>query len=183
MLGNIFATIVQFIGGLVVWLFLFRFWLQLARAPFNNPLVQAMYNLLAPVLRPFERIIPKWRNANLAALLIALLLATLTGWLIFLLQGAAPGLRTIVLAGLSMLLYSGYWMILIVLILFALMSFFVVRDPSFPQLAACLVRPMLRPIQRIVPNVGPFDFSIAVVALLLSIALMLSQYLLSVLAG
>ena len=56
---------------------LLRIWLQWARADFYNPLSQFVVKATHPILAPMRRVIPSLGGLDLAAVLLALIVASL----------------------------------------------------------------------------------------------------------
>jgi YggT family protein len=173
MIGGMVQILLSFIFGFAVFVLLLRFWLQLARAPFNNAFVQSIYTFLAPILRPLERVIPKFRNANLACLTLAYGVALLWAVAVSLSFEVSD-----LLMALWFMLRSGYWLMLMMLIIYVLSSFVIFRSVEVPQVAARLINPLVAPIRRIVPPIGPFDMAFAVLVLCLTLAYFLLEYFL-----
>jgi len=168
---GVYQILLNFVFGIAVLFFLLRFWLQLMRAPFNNAFVQSLYRFLAPVLTPVERIIPKYRNTNLACLLVAYLLALL--WSI---AAALQFQPVLLIAALARLLDTSFWLIVIFMILYALMSLVVFRGKDLPELIIKLIAPIIAPVRRVIPPLGPFDLAFAVVMLSITLAYFLLQF-------
>jgi YggT family protein len=168
---GVYQILLNFVFGTAVFFFLLRFWLQLMRAPFNNAFVQSLYKFLAPVLMPIERIIPKFRNANLACLLIAYLIA-----LIWSIASELQFQPELLIAALVRLLDTSYWLIVIFMILYALMSLVVFRGKDLPELVLKLITPIIAPVRRAIPPLGPFDLAFAVVMLCITLAYFLMQF-------
>ena len=74
----LFLTDVAF--ALVVYPLLLRFWMQVLRAPFRNPLGQALQALTNWIVKPLRRIIPGWFGIDFATLLPAIVFRWL--WLL-----------------------------------------------------------------------------------------------------
>ena len=53
-------------------LFLLRFFLQLFRAPFNNPLSYMVVSLTDFAVKPMRKIVPSWGKIDLSTLVLAL---------------------------------------------------------------------------------------------------------------
>ena len=68
---------------------LLRIWLQWARADFYNPLSQFIVKATHPILAPMRRVIPSIGSLDLAAVLLALLVALLK-FVAFTLLASAP---------------------------------------------------------------------------------------------
>src|SRR5438045_9689598 len=58
--------------ALIVYPHLLRFWMQVLRAPFRNPLGEAVLALTNWSVRPLRRVIPGLMGYDLASLLVAL---------------------------------------------------------------------------------------------------------------
>lgn len=177
-------SIYQLVMGFVFWiplaiLFL-RILFPLIRAPFSDPMVGWVYTVTNPLMRPFERFIPRYRNLHLAALLMFLLTAMLGTAVI----GLTLEPRIVVFGGLDRALGFTYWFLMALLILYVLMSFVVVRQGSFfIELVRRVVGPPVRAIRDRVPPIGPFDLSPMLLMLALTIVWMLLSAGLWSLAG
>ena len=162
---SIYSLVINFVFGTVVWLLLTRLLLQLVRAPFNNSFVQSLYMTLAPVLRPFEKIIPRYGNFNIAV--AALVVVVGLAWAAAL--SLSFGLLSLVL-GLFLIWQSLYWLLFLLLVVFVIASF-VQANPynHVMQVVNSLVNPMLVPFRRRIPPIGPLDLSVGVLMLTLTV--------------
>lgn len=153
----------------LVYAFLLRVLLQLARADFRNPLAQAVLALTNWLVMPLRRLLPpvgRFDTASFAALLAVQLSATLilfrlrTGVIYPFVPLATEALRALALA--AALLYT------VLIFVYALLSFIApgVRSPATALLAA-LCEPVLGPLRRVLPVLGGIDFSplVAIVGL------------------
>ncbi len=170
-----FSTALQFllttILNLLTLVFLLRFFMQLLRAPFSNPLGLMVITLTDFAVKPVRRMIPSLKKMDLSTLVLAILTQ-------FLLQISLLMLRNFPLfvagdsawfgfIGLSFLgvlrtaLDVFFYSILIQVIL----SWVNPHSPISAVLDA-LTRPILSPIRRLIPTTNGLDFS-ALVALIL----------------
>lgn len=153
----------------LVYAFLLRVLLQLARADFRNPLAQAVLALTNWLVMPLRRLLPpvgRFDTASLVALLAVQFAATLvlfrlrTGVIYPVVPLAAEALRALALS--TLLLYT------VLIFVYALLSFVApgVRSPATALLAA-LCEPVLGPLRRVLPVLGGIDFSplVAIVGL------------------
>ncbi len=169
--ANAGAILVEVLFGLLIGLFVLRVLLQLVRANFYNPICQFFYKATNPVLMPMRRLLKPWRGFDLAAIGIALLLCAIKVWLLAALSGfSLPPLATLVLAIaalLDFLLYLYFWLIIVRIVA----SFFATDSyhPVFPLLMQ-LTEPVLAPLRRVLPPLGPFDLSPLVATLLMLLA-------------
>ena len=153
----------------LVYAFLLRVLLPLARADFRNPLAQAILALTSWLVLPLRRVLPplgRLDTASVVALLAVQFGATMllfwmqTRELLPFLPLAVVALRTLLLT--LLLLYT------VLIFVYVLLSFIApgVRSPA-TSLLASLCEPLLGPLRRILPVVGGLDFSplVAIVGL------------------
>lgn len=156
-------TLIDVYGFILV----LRAWFQFSQVDFYNPLSQGLVKITQPVLAPFRTIIPTFKNIDFAALFVAFVLfsakfplAHLVGNLFI---ANASFFDYSAVGGLSLLRTYGR-AIFYVLLLGAIMSWFN-RSPNPMQFVLHqLTAPLLKPIQRILPNTGMIDFSPMVLA-------------------
>ena len=168
--ANAGQLLINFAFGALVSLVIVRVLLQLARANFYNPICQLLYKLTNPVLMPLHRLIPNWRNFDLAGVLLAWLLSAIKLALVYALFGQGFGIAGLVVMALSDLL-DFVLVLYIGLILMRVVLSFVSVERSNPivPLIFQLTEPMLRPIRRSVPAMGGFDFSPAIAMLAIAL--------------
>jgi len=164
--------------GLFTYAFLLRFVMQVLRAPFRNPLGQAVMALTDWLAKPLRRLIPGWRGIDWASLLATYLFQLL--WLLsyYLLLGRGfslfgPGALLLLTAALVALVKAALWLLIIVVLVHAILSW-VAPDGPISGLLNALTFPFLRPIRRIVPPLGgTLDLSPLIVIVLAQLALMI----------
>jgi YggT family protein len=159
-LTNPLAFLVQTVFGLYVVVVVVRFFLQLVRADFYNPLSQFVVKLTTPVLRPLRRVIPGLWGLDVASIVLAWVLTAiqlaLMAWLLGIpvtvgapLGWAIPELVALVL---NVFLFA--------IIAQALLSW--VSPGTYNPAAALLyslTAPVLRPLQRLIPSVSGLDLT------------------------
>jgi YggT family protein len=159
-LTNPLAFLVQTVFGLYVVVVVVRFFLQLVRADFYNPLSQLVVKLTTPVLRPLRRVIPGLWGLDVASIVLAWVLTAiqlaLMAWLLGIpvtvgapLGWAIPELVALVL---NVFLFA--------IIAQALLSW--VSPGTYNPAAALLyslTAPVLRPLQRLIPAVSGLDLT------------------------
>jgi YggT family protein len=159
--GQLIVLVVNTLGHLVMLALLLRFLLQASRADFYNPVSQALVKMTAPVLNPLRRLIPAWRNFDLATLLVALLFGTLASALMIFSAGyVLPGIGTLLswafLGMLSYILKIYFWGLLISVIVSWV-------APYSGNPALLLIQQILEPLQRlfrkVIPPMGGLDLS------------------------
>jgi YggT family protein len=150
--------------GLLVYVLLLRFYMQLLRAPFRNPAGQFVTALTNWIVLPVRRVIPGLLGIDLATILLAwvvqALMLTLLLWLHSTNLSSAPGAAAGLLFGVAAikLLQASLYLLIGVVILHVLFSWFNPNTPIGPLLDA-LTRPFYRIFQRVVPPIGNVDLS------------------------
>jgi YggT family protein len=155
----------------LVALAVFRVLLQLVRANFYNPVCQALYKLTNPVLMPLRKIIPSWRNLDIAGIALAWVVTALKLVLLYATLGEALGVLGLAVLALADLI-DFVLLLYIVLILARVVISFVGADSYHPivPLVMQLTEPVLKPIRRVLPAVSGIDFSPMVALLAITLA-------------
>lgn len=160
-------------------LLLLRFFMQLARAPFDSPIGVFVLTLTHALVRPLRRIIPAIGRADTSSLLAAYLLQILFLALVAALSlGHAPfgaemfrWVPGIAIHALLALLRLGIYLYIGLLLAQAILSWFAPYAP-LSRFAAQMCAPVLRPLRKIIPPVSGIDLS-PLIALLLAQALLI----------
>jgi YggT family protein len=169
--ANAGQLLINFAFGVLVSLVVVRVLLQLVRANFYNPICQMLYKLTNPVLMPVHRLIPNWRNLDVAGVLLAWLLSAIKVALLYAMFGVGLRIAGLVVMALADLVDFVLLLYLALILVRVLLSFISVeRSNPIVPLVIQLTEPLLRPIRRRVPAMGGLDFSPAIV--MLAIALM-----------
>lgn len=159
--GQVIVLVVNTLGHLVMLALLLRFLLQASRADFYNPVSQALVKMTAPVLNPLRRVIPAWRNFDIATLVLALVFGTLaTTLMIFAAGFVLPGIGTLLswalLGIISYILKIYFWGLLISVIVSWV-------APYSGNPALMLIQQILEPLQslfrKVIPPMGGLDLS------------------------
>jgi YggT family protein len=173
------AFLVDVVFGLLTYSFLLRFAMQTLRAPFRNPLGQAVMALTDWAVKPLRRVLPGFRGLDWASLFATYLSQVL--WLLayyaifgqaFTLTGI--GVVYLLVAALIALLKAALWLLIIVVFVQAILSW-VAPDGPLSGLLNALSFPFLRPIRRVIPPIGGvLDLSPLIVIVLAQLVLMLA---------
>ncbi|HKE41328.1 MAG TPA: YggT family protein [Casimicrobiaceae bacterium] len=155
--------------GFIVYSALLRFMMQWLRAPFRNPLGQAVMALTDWAVKPLRRVISGRGGYDWASLVIAWIAQLL--WLValsLLTTTAVTGGLVGLLAALAIveLIKAGLWIMIIAVFLQAILSWVAPDGPLAGVLNAMTFR-VLAPIRRVIPPIGgTLDISplIAIVA-------------------
>jgi len=164
--------------GLYAGAVMLRFLLQWVRASFYNPLCQAIVRLTNPLLLPLRRVVPGWRNLDIAALVLMFVVELVNVALLMLILGISVSP-----------VYVLYWAVIKLLFILINLYFFSIlleallswvgqgRGDPLSGVLRPLNAPLLRPVRRLLPAVGGLDFSPLVIMLFLQAAnIALSHY-------
>jgi YggT family protein len=188
MFSQILHFLLDTIFGFFVFVLLARFYLQLMRAPFRNPLGQFVTALTNWLVLPARRLIPGMFGLDLASFLLAWLIEALLLLLLYFLKGgglgSAPGILVGVLFSLALLelaRFSLYFLIGVILVQ-AVISWVNPYAPLAPLFNA-LTAPFLRPFRRMVPPIGNVDLSPLFALVAAQLLLIPLEYLTRAVAG
>jgi YggT family protein len=179
MLDRALGYLIDVVFGLFTYALLLRFVMQLLRAPFRNPIGQAVIALTDWIVKPFRRVLPGFRGIDWASLVATYLFQV--AWLLaYLLLFGTPfawtggGVAYLLVAAVIALLKASLWLLIVVVLAQAILSWVAPDGPAAGLLNA-LTFPFLRPIRRVLPPIGgTLDLSplvVIVVAQLLQITL------------
>ena len=164
MLSQILNFLLNTIFGFLVFVLLTRFYLQLMRAPFRNPLGQFVTALTNWLVLPARRLIPGMFGLDLASFLLAWLFEALLLFVLYLLRGggfaSGSGMMIGILLSLSLLELARFSLYLLigVILIQAVISWINPYAPLAPLFNA-LASPFLRPFRRLIPPIGNVDLS------------------------
>jgi YggT family protein len=163
--------------GLFVYGFLLRFLMQTMRAPFRNPAGAAVIALTDWAVKPLRRIIPGSKGYDWASLVAAYLTEVLqvaTLLLIFSGFTAITGNAVVFVVATAaiMLLKAALWILLVVVIAQALLSW-VAPDGPLSGMLNAMTFPFLRPLRRLIPPLGgTLDLTPLILIVLIQLVLM-----------
>jgi YggT family protein len=164
--------------GLIVYALIARFLMQLLRAPFRNPIGQAVMALTDWLVKPLRKIFPGFGGVDWASLVGAFVFQLL--WLIalyvifgrgFSFGGAA--VAYVLAATLLELVKGALWLLVIVVIVQAVLSW-VAPDGPLAGLLNAMTFPFLRPLRRVIPPIGgALDLTPLILIVILQLILIL----------
>ncbi|HET7096655.1 MAG TPA: YggT family protein [Casimicrobiaceae bacterium] len=177
MLDQALRFLLDTIFGIITYAFLLRFLMQWMRAPFRNPLGQAVVALTDWAAKPVRRIVPGFRGLDMSTLVLAWLAQFL--WLAALAVVIGPGLGSGSIVAMFALLAcvelvkAMLWVLIIIVIAQAILSW-TAPDGPFAGVLNALTFRFLAPIRRVIPPLGgTLDLSPLIVIILAQLALML----------
>ena len=164
MFSSALTFLLTTILNLLTLLFLLRFFMQLFKVPFNNPLAYMVVSLTDFVVKPVRRVIPSWGKFDLSTLFLALitqfLLQSSLLWLRdfpFSLAGQSAWLGLIGMGFLGVF-KTGLDVFFYAILLQVILSWVNPHTPIASALNS-LTKPILAPIQRFLPMASGIDFS------------------------
>jgi len=179
MLTDALRFLINVAFGLFVYTALLRFIMQWMRAPFRNPVGQAVTALTDWAVKPMRKLLPGFGGYDWASLVVAWLLQVL--WLATL-AALGPSLNTLLTAtgagliaaiAVIELVKAALWIVIVAVFVQALLSWIAPDGPLAGVLNA-LTFPLLAPVRRLVPPIGgALDLSPLIVIVLAQLVLML----------
>lgn len=177
MFGPALKFLVDTAFGIITYAFLLRFTMQWLRAPFRNPLGQAVVALTDWAAKPARRVIPGYKGLDGSTLVLAWVAEF--AWLcvleLLLGRGAFDGTLVMRLAVLACveLLKAALWLLIIVVFAQAILSW-VAPDGPFAGVLNALTFRFLTPIRRRIPPLGgTLDLSALILIVIVQLLLML----------
>jgi YggT family protein len=179
MLTEALRFLLNVVFGLLVYTALLRFIMQWMRAPFRNPVGQAVSALTDWAVKPLRKVLPGFGGYDWASLVVAWVLqvlwlvslSVLTTPLATLASGSAAGL--IAVLAVIELLKAALWIVIVAVFVQALLSW-VAPDGPLAGVLNALTFPLLTPIRRVIPPLGGvLDLSPLIVIVLAQLVLML----------
>jgi len=164
MQGNYFANPLEFLVStlfdLYILAIMLRFLLGTVKADFYNPVSQFLVRITNPVLVPLRKIIPSIGRYDASAVLLMLILQLVSLVLIIALRGVDVSFPYLLLATVSKLVTLLINIFVFSIIIQVILSW--VNPGSYNpviSLLYSLTRPVLQPVQRILPPISGIDLS------------------------
>jgi YggT family protein len=173
--GQVANLLIETVFGLFIYVVLLRFWMQALRASFRTPVGQFVVALTSWAVLPARRVIPSFRQYDLASFVVAWLAQIVKMIALYAAASGgafvAPGLAMIVWALFELLRYSLHLLILVVIVQ-VLFSWF---NPGSPLAYVFdgLAQPFYSFFRRFIPPIGSVDLSPLIVVVLAQIVLLL----------
>jgi YggT family protein len=169
-LTQVGMLVINTLVGLYLLVVILRFLLQLVRADFYNPISQFIVKATNPPLIPLRKVIPGFGGIDIASLTLALLVQIIAIVLILLLNGIQPPPLEVVMWSaigiISLVLKVYFWGLLITVI-----ASWIAPNSYNPALILInqILEPAIKPIRKLMPDMGGIDISPIVVFLLIQV--------------
>jgi len=156
-----FQFLIVTIFDLYLMVIMLRFFLQLFRADFYNPLSQFVVRATNPILKPLRQIIPGLGGIDISSLVFAFFVSLIKFFLLFaIISGAVPAVLKLIVISFADLLTQSvnllFWLILVRVV----MSWI---NPGLhnPIMAVIyqITEPLMAPVRRLLPSMGGLDLS------------------------
>ena len=175
---NATEFLISTIFNLYLMVVLLRFWLQLSKADFYNPMSQFVVKATHPIIGPMRRVIPSIGAIDVATLVLALIVAMGKYLALSLLLGGNINPIGMIIIGALSVLKEFLTLVFWVLILRAILSWVSQGSSPVEYVLQQLTEPFLAPIRRILPPMGGLDLSVLVAIIGLKfIELLLADFL------
>lgn len=171
---NAGVFLVNVLFGLYILAIMLRFLFQLVRADFYNPISQAIVAATNPLLRPLRRWIPPLKHVDTASLVLMLVVQMLNTLLVLLIARGGGALAGIFVVSVAELLQKALYVFLFAILVLVIASWIAPGSYNAAlDLLRSLSRPVLEPVQRLIPPIGGLDLSPLVALVLLQLIAML----------
>ena len=146
--------------GIYILLLLLRLLVPFMGASYQNPLMQGILNATSPIVVPVRRLIPAIGRIDTATLVVAFGFQYALQFAKSALYGQFPGIALLLVTALFALANQVVRLFMFAIIIRVVLSW--ISPGSYNPATALisgLTDPILRPIQRMTPNLGGFDIS------------------------
>jgi YggT family protein len=158
MLTDLARALLDILGSLFVGLLLLRVWAAAIGMPARNPLAHFTRALTDWLVRPLGKLIPSRGRIEWAAIFAALIVTALVMVIKVAVTGLPIAWDTMLFGALRQLVNWALTLVIWVTLIYVLISWINPLAPVAPALSM-LLRPLLAPIQRILPAIGGIDLS------------------------
>ncbi|MGK7296444.1 MAG: YggT family protein [Candidatus Wenzhouxiangella sp. M2_3B_020] len=158
--GNAFAFLVETLFSLYLAALMLRVLLEAVGADYYNPVCQVLLTVTEPIVGPLSRIVPRFGRFNTAAVVLLLVIQTISIILVAAISGyAVDPLQAVIVAAIRLvrMLLVMYMVLIIAEVILSWVGG-AMRHPIIPLIYQ-LTRPVLEPIRRVVPSIGGLDLS------------------------
>lgn len=172
MISSALQFLLNAVLGLLTMMFLLRFIMQALPVSFHNPIGQMVIALTDFAVKPARRFVPSWKKNDLSTLLLAFITQVILKFVMLWLSDFLFAVADVpVWPNIFALSLIGVVSAILDIFFYALLSHVILswvnpHSPIAPVLHS-ITRPILGPIQRIIPTMGGIDFSPLVAILLL----------------
>lgn len=183
---NTLAFFISISFNLIIYLVIFQFMLEFVGTSHHHPIRQYLLRYTQPLLDPIHRLLPNYRDIDIALLIVLFLLENLKMILLFILKWQVPNLLLMILWSIF-LIFNSFLDFFFFTILFRLLISWILpiySNHPATQILFILTEPILRPLRRrLPPKKGLFDWTPVVALIGLKLISMLTTYCLFLLGA
>lgn len=169
---NFINLVVQIIFGILIFLVMARFILQVVRADFYNPISQMFIRVTDPMLKPLRRIIPGLFGLDMAAIVLLIIIQSIELLITHLISGMGLHGPLFLVEVIGTLISHAAQLYMICIFIVVIVSW-VAPGSHHPlvQISWQITNPIMRRCRRILPPAAGIDFS-PILALIFIFAVM-----------
>jgi YggT family protein len=156
---NALLFLITTLFDLYIFVLIVRLVLAWVRADYRNPLSQMFIKLTQPLVAPLRRIIPNYKNLELATLVLVIVLELCKFFLVALLVKTLPAFAGVFVLSFADALRSLVNLFFYAILIQAVMSWVNQGYSPVSDLLAKITAPIMRPFHRIIPPIGGIDVS------------------------
>lgn len=167
---NPIVFLIEVIFNLYLLAVLLRCLFQLCRVDFYNPLSQTLIKVTSPLLNPLRKIIPGFGGIDIAAVLLAILIAATKYFLIIAIQGQTASTHVLLISAIYEVVSLTLNIFLFAIFIQVILSWIAPGQHNpITLIINQLTQPILRPIRQVMPDLGGIDLSPMVALVLIQI--------------
>jgi YggT family protein len=159
-LQDSFGFLIDTVFQLYMLLVLLRFWFQLTKVDFRNPIVIPIVKLTQPPLAWLQRFVPSLFGVDVSAIVLFIFLGMIKLFLLGMLNGGVINPLGAALWSVAKFLDMSFWVFIIAIFMQAILSWFMPQQGNpITILLSQLTSPILRPVRNMLPAMAGMDFS------------------------
>lgn len=163
-----FVYLVRTLFDLYLFVLIIRFMLAWAKADYFNPLTQVAVRLTNPIVKPVRKLIPNFRDFEIASLMLIFVINLVKFALIAAMSSTIPTLTGLLIIAFGDMLRLFIQVMTGALLLYVIISWIQPFSPV-QRVLHQVVFPLVSPFQRMIPPVAGFDLSIIPVFIVLQL--------------
>ena len=176
--GSYFANagvfLIDTMFGIYILAVMLRFFLQLVRADFYNPLCQAIVTVTNPPLKPLRRIVPPMGKIDTSSIVLLLLLQIISSYLVFFFLGVGPNFAGVLISAVAELINKAIYLFIFAIVIQIVVSW--ISPGTYNPIIGVidtLTAPIMRPARNALPPMVGIDLSPMLVIIGLTLSAML----------
>jgi YggT family protein len=162
--NNAFFYLISTLFDVYLWIVMVRVILQAVRADFYNPISQLIWQLTQPILRPLQKVLPKYRQWDVAGFGLMFVIAVIYIHVVAAILSQGVGGISALWFALLKLVVLALNLYTFTLVVQAILSWV---GPGVSNPAGSILwsinEPLLRPVRRVIPPMSGLDLSPLVV--------------------